>query len=274
MKENILYPSKANHRVIEISSTNSSNESKAHISRWYAEMMIKEFLNDQFVDENYIKKSLSELIDILSKTVDPKIIHSLRLIKDFGDKASHYNPENIITDEQANKIVDEAMNLYILIILDELKKRNLYYHTDRATLISVLLPNMRVKIYSELIEFSSKEINLELLWKWCLACLKDNKISKARRKMQELAKNGLITKSTCLEFDLNLEKIKSAIDNDELPIPNNRADFVRNLSNLLNEHNISSESKLINARLINILQSMADQIEPSSMGHYKGMRNF
>ncbi|HEA3721447.1 TPA: hypothetical protein RV156_004685, partial [Yersinia enterocolitica] len=153
-------------------------------------------LNDQFLNIDYSKKSLSELIAILRDSVDCKIINSLNLIKDFGDKASHYDSNINITAEQALKAVNETINLYLLIILDELKKRDLFYHPSRATLISVLLPNMRVKIYSEFIDFSSKDINLELLWKWCLACLKDDNINKARRKLQALKKNKIITEVT------------------------------------------------------------------------------
>lgn len=272
MKEIILYPSIANHRISELLSENASNETKAHISRWYAEMMIKEFLNDELSNIDYKKKPLSELIEILKGSVDSKIINSLYLIKDFGDKASHYNDDVIITTEQALKAVNETINLYLLIILDELKKRDFFYHSDRATLISVLLPSMRVKIYSEFIDFSSKKINLDLLWKWSLACLKDGNINKARRKLQFLKKNKMITEETFNKYEEDLQRIKTAKENDELPIPVNREDFARNLQNLLNSRIISLESRQTNNRLINILQSMAKNIEPSSMKHYKGMR--
>lgn len=274
MKESILYPSKANHRIGELLSENVSNETKAHISRWYAEMMIKEFLNDEFSNIDYKKKPLSELIEILKKSVDSNIINSLYLIKDFGDKASHYDHDINITTEQALKAVNETINLYLLIILDELKKRDLFYHHDRATLISVLLPSMRVKIYSEFIDFSSKKINLSLLWKWSLACLKDNNINKAKRKLALLKKNKTITEEVFNEYIENLLKIKTAKENDELPIPVSREDFARNLQDLLNSKIIDPESRQINNRLINILQSMAKNIEPSSMKHYKGMRMY
>ncbi|WP_410738562.1 hypothetical protein [Citrobacter freundii] len=274
MKENILYPSIANHRISELLSENISNETKAHISRWYAEMMIKEFLKDQFPYIDYEKKSLLELIADLRGVVDCKIINSLNLIKDFGDKASHYNSEVNVTVEQALQAVNEAINLYLLIILDELKKRDLFYHYDRATLISVLLPAMRVKIYSELIDFSSKEIHLELLWKWSLACLKDGNINKARRKLQSLKKNGIISEAILNEYDAKLKIINTAKENDELPIPVNREDFARNLQDLLNGGRISPESRQKNNRLISILLSMAKNIEPSSMKHYKGMLEY
>ncbi len=274
MKEKILYPSKANHRISELLSENLSNETKAHISRWYAEMMIKEFLSDQFLNVDCKKKSLSELIAILRGSVDCKIINSLNLIKDFGDKASHYDSDINVTTEQALKAVNETINLYLLIILDELKKRDLFYHFDRATLISVLLPGMRVRIYSDFIDFSSKNINLELLWKWSLACLKDDNINKARRKLQALKKNGIISNVTFIQFDERLKIINAAKENDELPIPVNREDFARNLHDLLDSGTISPDSRQINNRLINILLSMAKNIEPSSMKHYKGMLQF
>lgn len=274
MKEKFLYPAKANHKISDLLSENVSNETKTHISRWYAEMMIKEFLNDYFLDIDYSKKSLLELIAILSKHVDPRIIDSLNLIKDFGDKASHYNPDIKITAEQASKVVNEAINLYLLIIIDELKKRDFFYHPSRATLISVLLPSMRVKIYSTFIDFSSKNINLALLWKWCLACLKDDNINKARRKLQDLKKNKIITELTFNEYDKKLKEINNAIENDELPIPRNREDFSRNLNDLLSGETISPESRDINIRLINILLSMANNIKPSSMKHYEGMLKY
>lgn len=275
MKEEILYPSKANNRISELISKDLSNELKAHISRWYAEMMIKEFLNDQFESEDYKKKPLSELISILSKTVDCKIIESLNLIKDFGDKASHYNPEIVITDAQAEQVINAAINLYELIIIDELKKRDLFYHKDRATLISVLLPKIRVRILAEFIDFSSSNLNLDLLWKWSLACLKDNNTNKARRKLQNLKKKGIITEEDFDSIINSLRKIEMAKNNDQLPIPKNREDFARNLHDLLqNGPTISLESRRINCRLLNILQSMAENIEPSSMRHYKGMRIF
>ncbi|HDF2327451.1 TPA: hypothetical protein PC537_000989 [Morganella morganii] len=274
MQEEILYPSKANHRIGELFSKDLSNESKAHIARWYAEMMIKEFLSDQLECENVDKKSLSELIDILKNKISFEIINSLNLIKDFGDKASHYNPNVIITDKQVEKVVHETINLYLLIIIDELKKRDLFYHRDRATLISVLLPSMRVKIYAEFIDFSSKNINLELLWKWSLACLKNNNLNKATRKLQELEKKGLISRYDFDRIRNDLSRLNVAKNNDELPIPNNREDFARNLNDLLVNGKISEDSRLINERLLNILLSMADNIEPSSMMHYKGMLVF
>ncbi|EKN3705708.1 hypothetical protein NUA04_003410 [Yersinia enterocolitica] len=133
---------------------------------------------------------------------------------------------------------------------------------------------MRVKIYSEFIDFSSKDINLELLWKWCLACLKDDNINKARRKLQALKKNKIITEVTFNEYNEKLKAINTAKENDEIPIPMNREDFARNLHDLLSGGEISPESRHVNIRLVNILLSMAKNIEPSSMKHYKGMLKY
>ncbi|MEI8673145.1 hypothetical protein P4S52_15985 [Vibrio sp. SA48] len=63
------------------------------------------------------------------------------------------------------------------------------------------------------------------------------------------------------------------MDNDELPIPQNRADFCRNLNDLLTNY-LSESSKLENSDLVKLLTSMAENITPSDMKHYKGMQIF
>lgn len=273
MKEKILYPSKASHRIGDLLSKDLSNETKANTARWYAEMLIKEFLKDQFEDETYKKESLSYLISKLKGKIDKGIIDSLSLIKNFGDKASHYNPDVAITDSESQKAVDAAIRLYQFIIIDELKKRDFYYHRDRTTLISVLLPSMRVEIYSELLDFTSKNLDPILIWKWCLACLKNNNINKAKRKLTQLRKNKILNEHNFNVLSNDLNVMNKARINDELPIPFTRADFCRNLNDLLGKH-LDDESKNVNSRLISILSSMADGIEPSSMKHYEGMRIF
>lgn len=273
MNENILYPSKAEHRISELTSKSISNESKASIARWYAEMMIKEFLSHHFEDEKYQNESLSYLINELKGKVDIKIINSLRLIKDFGDKAAHYNPNKLISESQSKKAVDESLNLYLLVIIDILKKKSLLAHSDRATLISVLLPSMRINIYSELIDFDAKEIDQSLLKKWCIACTKDGRHNKAISKLNQLKANHTISEYDYEERIMDIKTIRQQMKRDNLPIPKNRADFARNLNELLQNH-INDESKDSNKDLIKALTSMAENIEPSEMGHYKGMQVF
>ncbi|WP_342230531.1 hypothetical protein, partial [Yersinia enterocolitica] len=94
------------------------------------------------------------------------------------------------------------------------------------------------------------------------------------RKLQALKKNKIITEVTFNEYNEKLKAINTAKENDEIPIPMNREDFARNLHDLLSGGEISPESRHVNIRLVNILLSMAKNIEPSSMKHYKGMLKY
>lgn len=273
MTENFLYPSKAEYRISELTLDSLSNETKANVSRWYAEMMIKEFLSEYFDDQKYKKESLNYLIDKLKNKISEEMINSLMLIKDFGDKASHYDPDDKISRKNSQKAVDEAKNLYELIILDVLKKKSLYFHPDRSTLLSVLLPNTRVSIYTKLIDFESRDIDQGLLKKWCLACVKNGQSNKAINRLNQLKKKELISNASYTERFNDIKTIKYQMKNDNLPIAKNRSDFARNLNDVLNNV-LSEESIGRNDDLIAVLKSMAENVVPSEMKHYKGMQIF
>ncbi|MBS0857673.1 MULTISPECIES: hypothetical protein [unclassified Tatumella] len=211
---------------------------------------------------------------MLKGKVSRKITDSLHLINDCAGKASHYSRNREINNSTANKLANEAINLYLLVIIDELEDRDLYFHQDRATLISVLLPDMRVEIYSNIIDFSSNEIDLNLLWKWALACVKNNNSNKARRKLHDLNKKGRISKDIAVQLTEGLKDFQLEMEKGTLPIPRNRADFARNLNDALKALSINEDSMEKNKRLIKILKTMASDIEPSSMGDLKGMRKF
>ena len=236
MENEFLYPSKVSHRISELTSVDVSNETKANVARWYAEMMIKEFLHEYFDDESYKNESLNYLVGQLKGKVSKEIIDSILLIKQYGDRASHYHPEKGISAKQSRKTVEEALKLYELIIIDVIKKKSLYAHPDRASLVSVLLPQTRVSIYNSLIDFDSYFINQDLLKKWCIACVKNRQENKARNKLMRLLKRELIEKYDYDDLISLIKVIKLKMDNDELPIPRNRADFARNLHDLLANH--------------------------------------
>ncbi|MEI8673890.1 hypothetical protein P4S52_20815 [Vibrio sp. SA48] len=62
MENEFLYPSKVSHRINELTSSDVSNETKANVARWYAEMMIKEFLYEYFENDDYKNESLNYLL--------------------------------------------------------------------------------------------------------------------------------------------------------------------------------------------------------------------
>lgn len=271
---NMLIPHQATHRTNDLISSVSSDETKAQTARWFAEMMIKEFLSGEFSEESYKNMSLGELISHLGGKVDQKIINALNLIKDFGDKASHYNPDIKLTISDSEKAVEAALDLFSLIIIDHLKKNPLDSHPDRATLLSTTLPKIRLKIISELIDFNnlSTGYQIELLHKWCLACVKSGGREKARRKLNDLLKKGKISKPIHDFETKSVNEIALRMSRNELPIPLTHEDFARNFYDVISE--ISSESKEVNSKLIDILDRMVKNIRPSEFGELRGMQVF
>ncbi len=269
-----LIPYQAVHRTGDLISDISSDETKAQTARWFAEMMIKEFLSGEFSEESYKKLSLGDLISYLTEKVDKKIIDSLNFIKDFGDKASHYNPDVKITKTDSKKAVEAALDLFSLIIIDHLKKNPLDSHPDRATILSTTLPKIRLKIIGELIDFDdlSTDYQIGLLHKWCLACVKSGGREKVRRKLNNLQKKGKISKPI-YDFEIkSVNEIAFRMSKSELPIPFAHEDFARNFDAVISQ--LSAESKEINSRLIDILDRMAKHIQRSEFGGSRGMQVF
>lgn len=270
-----LIPHQASHRIADLLSDNSSDETKAQTARWFAEMLVKDFLSDEFAEDvNHNNLSLGELIAKLRGKFDKKIIDALTLIKEFGDKASHYNPAVKVSSSDSKKAVDAAFDLYPLLIIDHLKKNPLNSHPDRAILLSTTLPKIRLKVLDELINFDeiSNDYQIGLLHKWCLACVKNGGREKARRKLNLLLRNGKISKEICCFETKTIDEIAKRMMNNELPVAKTHGDFARNFADLMSK--LSDDSKESNAKLIGLLEGMAKNIQPSEMGELRGMQLF
>lgn len=270
-----LIPHQASHRIADLLSDNSSDETKAQTARWFAEMMIKDFLSDEFTgDENHKKLSLGELISKLRGRFDKKIIDALILIKEFGDKSSHYNPDIKVSSDDSKKAVNAALGLFPLLIIDHLKKTPLDFHPDRAIILSTTLPKIRLKVLNELISFDeiNNDYQIGLLHKWCLACVKNGEREKARRKLYSLLKNGKIQEDIYDFETKTINEIAERMANNELPVAKTHGDFTRNFADVISK--LSDASKESNAKLIGLLDCMARNIQPSEMGELRGMQIF
>jgi len=271
-----LIPHQASHRIDDLTSETSSDDTKAHTSRWFAEMMIKEFFSEELKSPNdeYKKSSIIGLISALKGKVDQKLIDTLNIIRDIGDKASHYNPDFKLSKADSEKAVQAAFDLFPLILIDHFKKNPLHSHSDRATLLSTTLPNIRLKIIEAFIDFDNinTRYQADLLHKWCLACVKSNNRDKARRKLRSLLSKRKISKLTHDHETKSIDIISEKMSQGELPIPKNQEDFARNLNDVLSK--LSPESKRTNEELISILERMVTKIQPSEFGTLKGMQLF
>ncbi|MFK3829769.1 hypothetical protein ACI2JQ_16180 [Pseudomonas fulva] len=271
-----LIPHQASHRTGDLFSEHSSDDVKAQTSRWFAEMMIKEFFSEELKhsDGDYKRFSIIDLISALKGKVDSKLIDTLNTIRDIGDKASHYNPDVKVSKSDSEKSVQAAFELFPLILIDHFKNNPLSSHPDRSTLLSTTLPKIRLKIIEAFIDFDhiDTEYQAALLHKWCLACVKSNKRDKARRKLHCLLKRNKISSLTHDHETRAINIISQKMSEGKLPIPKTQEDFARNLNDVLSQ--MSPESKHANEKLISILQRMVKQIQPSEFGQLKGMQIF
>lgn len=270
-----LIPSQAAHRTKDILSPDASDETKTQTARWFAEVMTKDFLSSELPEDvDCHNMALGEIIDSLVGRVDGAVIDALRLIKELGDKASHYHPQRRITKEEAEKAVKASLGLYQKILVDHLKKHPLSLHPDRATLLSTLLPSIRLEVIGCLIDWGDfdSEQNMALLHKWCLACVKSGKRDKGRRKLRQLVNRNKICQEFAAYEERSMNEIAERMKNDELPVPQNHSDFARNLADV--KRGLSKESADFNRKLIELLEGMAKDVEPSDMAHHKGMQIF
>jgi hypothetical protein len=270
-----LIPKLASHRTADLFSVNSSLETKASAARWLAEVIIKEFLFDAFAaGDDHFSLSLGSLIAKLRHQYDAKILDALTLVKTVGDKASHYNPAITVSSEEVRSAIEAVLNLYPLILIDHLKKYPLNLNCKRATILSVLPPETRLSILSEIINFHAlnEQYHVELLHKWCLACVKSGKREKARRKLRDLLKRKKLH-SEIHDYEVrSINAIFDAYQRGELPVARNHRDFARNFNEV--KRLLTSEDMAANSVLIKLLESMVKNVEPSSMGRAIGMKIF
>lgn len=273
-KESKPIPKVAEHRLSDMFTETSSPSAKGNAARWYAEMIIDSFLSDvlkfEIGESQFRKLSLGEVIEKIGNTFGKDIRSSLLQIKDFGDKASHYQSSMNLTDGEAAKAVILAVNLFVQLAAHELKENKLDRNPARARILSTMLPSVREAILESLLDLSAPldEYNQGLLHKYCLACTKNGKFSKARRRLDNLLKKRLIT-DELHQFEVeSIKRISNAIRADQIPVPMNMGDCARNFQNVL--ATTSDGDRIENARLIKIFDKLLENISPSQMNHYIG----
>ncbi|WP_017921815.1 hypothetical protein [Burkholderia gladioli] len=273
-----LIPKRAEGRLYDLFSATSSAAAKGNAARWYAEMIIDLLLGERLKAERGVaafrRLSLGEKLEGIRADVDPAIIDSLRAIKDFGDKASHYDPDQVLSPAEARQSVDRAIDLIVQILIDELKVRRLDSHAVRARIFSTLFPDVRVRVLSSLIDFAKPldEYQLALIHKFCIACVKNEQFNKARRKLDEWLDKNRITTATHAEEMAAIKEIAHRMREGVLPIARRMEDVARNFHEVLKD--LSDSDRAENSRLILIIETWIDKILPSDMGDLIGDQVF
>ena len=177
-------PIKAAHRISDMLSETSSPESKSNAARWYAEMMVDIFMSESIKSrigvDKFKRLSLGEMIKEMGEEFGKEIRDILLLIKDFGDRGSHYNPDVKVTDTEAENTVKRSIDLFTYILIYEFRKMSLSATPNRATILSTIFPSVREKVLLELLDSTIvlNDEQLGILHKYCLACTKNGLFAK------------------------------------------------------------------------------------------------
>lgn len=271
----ILTPKYGESRIKEMTSIDTSPDTKCWAARWYAEMVIDLFLSKAASErvENFEKLSLGNKIKEISTEYSNRLIDALYFIESHGNEASHFS-RDIITSETADKVVDKAITLFDLILVDLFKDNGLAKTPNTARLFSTFTPSIRANVLNQLLDFNSLDNSCEhdmgILHKYFLALTKNNQRDKARRLLYKLKKQNKITQDQFQYWEESINKISSNINN--LPIPKNISDCKRNFDNVLSSMDI--QERELNSQLIEIFNTLLDSVTPSEMDNLLGDQVF
>jgi hypothetical protein len=106
-----------------------------------------------------------------------------------------------------------------------------------------------------------------LLDKLVLALTKNGESKKAFRVLEKLKQEGKIGEYHFNFWAEKIDIIQGKIAEGVLPIPENISDCKRNFEDVLSR--MSDEEKSGNKELIDVFNTMLDQVEPSQMGDKK-----
>lgn len=254
-------------------SNDISPRGRANASRVYAEMIIDTFLSDsikvEFGSEKFYKMSLGERIDAIKDDNSQEIINTLYRIKDYGDKAAHYNPDINITDEQANKIAQDALGIFELILIQYFNIHRFDSNYNTALIFSTLFPEVRANVLERFVHkvYIRKQYDREIFHKYILALVKSNRSNKASRVLEKYKKKGIIDYDSYVDGRGIIKNIGVGMKRNELPIPEYIADCRRNFEDVLKQ--ISEQDKKANEGLILIISKLLDEYTPSEMGSFQ-----
>lgn len=270
--ENHLIPRVGEHRLYDLTSDNTSAETKASAARWYAEMMIDLFFShdakSEVGDDQFNKLSLGEKIKLIRKPETENLVNSLNHIKNFGDAASHYRPGRVINKIDVEEVTEKAFELFDFALIDIVKDGGIRKTEITAKLFSTFLPSIRVRVLKAILNTNAvdpaSDNDMFLLDKLLLAQTKCGEIKKAFRLLDKLRGKGKLPESHVEFWKEKLTTIQLKMDAGILPIPRNISDCKRNFEDVL--ANVSELDKVENSELIRVFEIMLAQVEPSDMG--------
>lgn len=260
-------PKNAESRLMEFNGTFPSNEAKAAFARWFAELVVHDFmLQGMPQEETKRTHGLGGLIKLVKgKGYISELTEALEKIRCIGNRGVHYDGQPP-TEEEAEEVYNLARELFYYLVLDEVVKRPLNLNPARATIFSVIFPQVRAFVIQHILEKGVKDRDYEkgLIHKYALVLTKMHKFDKAIDFLDSMYKKGKVDKLEYQYEICSINAIKIEFDNDMLPVAKDMADFKRNLSEVLKS--INEKEREENKELISIFENLTEKIDSSSFG--------
>lgn len=271
-----LTPKIGQHRINDMLSEATSLETKASTARWYAEMMIDLFLSKEVKcaigEEDFYKLTLSEKIKGIKPFFSEQIIDSLQLIRNFGNKAAHYNPNVKIRETDVKKIVEKALTLFDLLLVNLLKDGGYEKTEYTPKIFSTFLPSIRCRVLNAIVDLNSvcckddigDRTDILMVHKLLLAYVKNGERKKAINVIKKLKKKNSLNSKWYSRFKKAIDVMDENVKKNILPIPRNIHDCKRNFDDVMKD--LSDEEKFLNKELIDIFNIMLQLTTPSELG--------
>lgn len=255
---------------LDMISQTASREAKANAARRYTEMMVYLFLSDKLKndigDDSFYQMKLKDVICKIENYTYKPLINLLNHIKNIGNVGSHYHPQKKLSEDEVTKVVNCVIDdLLPLILVNYIIKEPFEKHPFSAKIFSILLPSVRERVLYELIDFNNikSENDKFLLHKYVMACHKNNKRDKIRRKLRSLKKKGVIDAKFYEALCITIKNFDE--NSNSLPIPETMQDCKRNFNSVI--ESIGKEDVERNKRLIKIISLLLDNVMPSEIGN-------
>jgi len=231
-------------------------------------MMIEKFFKDEIVvnEKEWEKLKLYKKIEKLEVKFSPDLIDKLNEIRLLGNKASHYNKE--LTEVELNTIVNLALGLYEELLIHYFNNLPKQDFLIGARILSTLFPDLRVKVYSKLIDIENFDVTSEYEWsvfdKYSMALTKSGNLKEAISLLEKLENRTVGNVEIKNWVDHNKDVfIEMSRDREEkrTPIARNIQDCKRNFQSLLkNDINFYKQN---HAKLIEIIEKLLEDFDPS-----------
>lgn len=180
-----------------------SNRGKISTIRQYAEIVIRKLIDSNQKDKVTLGElgSIKKLKEVSSN--DKQLIKAVRKLQKLGNKCTHTQNTNPITDDDVDSAIKALFNLYAGLFVLHFKKYEFGASNEIVSAFSILPPIIRYIVLENLYE--NDKANLLVIDKLCLVLLKafdkENALAWIKEREEELSNTLPYTPEAIAEIE-------------------------------------------------------------------------